>query len=160
MLLYFCMHKDFDKWNFEKQLVDKKIVNRDLFFHERELWWCSAGINVGVEANGKNENFERPMLIMKKFNADMLWVIPMTTKERNDAYHHLITQGELKSWAVLSQLKTISTKRLLRKINTVSEMEFQNIRERIRDFLAIESPLAGASSEAEATNAHSISDLN
>jgi mRNA interferase MazF len=150
------MYKDFDKWNIEKQLVDKKKVNRDLFFHERELWWCSAGINIGVESNGKNENFERPMLIVKKFNADMLWVIPMTTKEKNDKYHYLINQELIKSWAVLSQLKTISTKRLLRKIGSVSELEFKEIQENIKNFLTIENSLAGAFSEAEATNADSI----
>ena len=65
------MEKDFDKWNSEKKLVDKKTVNRDLFFYAREIWWCSAGLNIGVEADGKNENYERPFLIIK--NSMQIW---------------------------------------------------------------------------------------
>ena len=53
------MDKDFDKWNTEKKTVDAKVVNRELFFYAREIWWCSAGLNIGVEVNGKHENFER-----------------------------------------------------------------------------------------------------
>ena len=62
------MEKDFDKWNTEKKLIDQRIINKDKFFYPREVWWCSAGLNIGVESNGKNKNFERPMLIIKKFN--------------------------------------------------------------------------------------------
>jgi hypothetical protein len=39
------MRKDFDKWNNKK----KEINNQDffdLFFHEREIWWCSLGLNI------------------------------------------------------------------------------------------------------------------
>ncbi len=31
--------------------------------------WCSIGINVGDEEDGKNELYERPVLVIKKFNA-------------------------------------------------------------------------------------------
>ena len=78
------MGKDFDTWNKEKKVVDKKAVNQSLFFHVREIWWCSTGLNIAVEADGKNENFERPMLVIKKFNADMIWVLPLTTKEKQN----------------------------------------------------------------------------
>ena len=41
------MDKDFDSWNKEK----KEINSHDelVLFHEREIWWCSIGINVGDE---------------------------------------------------------------------------------------------------------------
>ena len=41
------MLKNFDEWNGQK----KKVHNRDeqIIFHEREIWWCSLGVNVGVE---------------------------------------------------------------------------------------------------------------
>ena len=81
------MEKDFDTWNKEKKTVDKKSVNKKLYFYAREIWWCSAGLNIGVEADGKNENFERPMLIIKKFNADMVRVLPLTTKEKSNKYY-------------------------------------------------------------------------
>ena len=146
------MLKDFDKWNNEKKEVDKKVVNKDLFFYPREIWWCSAGLNIGVEVNGKNENFERPILIIKKFNADMIWALPLTTKEKNNIYHYKLEQEIVNSWVILSQIKTISTKRLLRKVGSISELNFSEVILRVNALLKIESPLTGAISEAEATN--------
>lgn len=151
--------KDFDKWNNEKKAVDKKDVNRNLFFYPREIWWCSAGLNIGVEADGKNENFERPILIIKKFNADMIWVLPLTTKEKQSKYHFKLEHEDIKSWVILSQIKAISTKRLLRKVGSISDLDFKEVISKVQDLLTIESPLAGAFSEAEATNTESIKNL-
>src|SRR3989338_8287859 len=128
------MQKDFDTWNKEKKIVDTKVFNRNLFFYSREIWWCSAGLNVGVEINGKNENFERPMLIIKKFNAEMVWALPLTTKEKDNPYHHKLEQGTIKSWVILSQIKAISTKRLLRKIGSISEADFVEIQTKLKNF--------------------------
>lgn len=150
------MKKDFDKWNKEKKLVDKKSINRDLFFYPREIWWCSAGLNIGVEADGKNENFERPVLIIKKFNAEMIWVLPLTTREKQNKYHYKLEHENIKSWVILSQIKTISTKRLLRKIGSISVSDFGEVSSRVQSLLKIENPLAGAFSEAEATNIDNI----
>jgi mRNA interferase MazF len=150
------MQKDFDKWNMEKKNVDAKTVNTELFFYAREIWWCSAGLNIGVEADGKHENFERPMLIVKKFNADMVWAIPLTTQGRNVKYYHKLNHKEIKSWVVLSQIKTISTKRLLRKVGSISESDFEGVVLKLQNLLKIESSREGAFSEAEATNTQSI----
>lgn len=113
------MEKDFDKWNSEKKTVDKKVINKDLFFYPREIWWCSAGLNIGVEANGKNDNFERPILIIKKFNSEMIWSVPLTTKCKDNKYYYKLEHESVKSWVVVSQIKTVSTKRLLRKQDRV-----------------------------------------
>jgi len=121
------MEKDFDKWNSEKKIVDQKVINKDLFFYPREIWWCSTGLNIGVEANGKHENFERPMLIIKKFNSEMIWSVPLTTQGKDNKYYYKLKHESVKSWVVVSQIKTVSTKRLLRKIGSVSEGDFQNI---------------------------------
>ncbi len=146
------MEKDFDKWNSEKKIVNHKIPNRDLYFYAREIWWCSAGLNIGVESDGKNDNFERPMLIIKKFNADMVWALPLSTKEKPNKYYYKLDHELVKSWVILSQIKTISTKRLLRKIGTVSKIDFREIITRLQKALKIESSREGAFSEAEATN--------
>ncbi|MFA5871014.1 MAG: hypothetical protein WC842_03995 [Candidatus Paceibacterota bacterium] len=55
--------KDFDSWNIQK----KKINTREkvIFCNIREIWWCSLGVNIGSEEDGKNELFERPVLILK-----------------------------------------------------------------------------------------------
>lgn len=135
------MIKEFDLWNTEKKIVDGKLVNRNLFFHEREIWWCSAGLNIGVEANGKNENFERPMMIIRKFNTDMVWVLPLTTKGKQDNYHYKIESETIKSLVILSQVKTISTKRLIRKVGSVSETDFIEVISRFKKSSKSKAPL-------------------
>lgn len=59
------MTKEFIKWNSEKVLVHTDKVRP--FFHEREVWWCSLGINVGFEQDGSGKDFLRPIVIIKKF---------------------------------------------------------------------------------------------
>lgn len=127
--------KDFDKWNKEKKIIDAKYVNKNLFFYPREIWWCSAGLNIGVEADGKNDNFERPMLIIKKFNAEMIWALPLTTKQKENKYHFKLEYENLISWVILSQIKTISTKRLLRKIGSISENDMEHILQKVHEML-------------------------
>ncbi|MEK7185480.1 MAG: type II toxin-antitoxin system PemK/MazF family toxin, partial [Patescibacteria group bacterium] len=88
--------------------------------------------------------------------ADMLWVLPLTTKENQNKYFYELKHEFIKSRVLLSQIKTISTKRLLRKFGTVTESDFKQIISTIRDILINENPLSGAFAEAEATNAQSI----
>lgn len=38
----------------------------NFYFKEREIWWCLLGMNVGHEQDGKNENFESPVSVLKK----------------------------------------------------------------------------------------------
>src|SRR5579864_8524776 len=57
------MPKNFDAWNEQKKVADGREIASDFFFHERELWWCALGANMGVEADGKHDLFERPVLI-------------------------------------------------------------------------------------------------
>lgn len=129
------MEENFNAWNEEKKIINKKNIPENLFFHQREIWWCSAGLNIGVEINGKHDNFERPFLLLKKFNKDMIWVLPMTTKAKDNEYHYKLTHEEIDSWIILSQIKTLSSKRLLRKMGMISERDFIIINDKIKNFL-------------------------
>jgi mRNA interferase MazF len=146
------MKKDFDQWNIVKKELEARSVQREFFFYEREVWWCSVGLNVGVESDGKNNNFERPILIIKKFNSDMIWVLPLTSKERFGIHYHQIIHTSGSSWVCLSQIKTISTKRLLRKIGMIPESDFISILDKIASYITIGPRISAGSSEAEATN--------
>jgi mRNA interferase MazF len=55
------------------------VSERVLYFKQREIWWASLGCNIGHEEDGKNIMFERPVLIVKKFNHHLLWVLPLTS---------------------------------------------------------------------------------
>lgn len=144
--------KNFDGWNCLKKKIDKENVQRDLYFYEREVWWCTLGVNIGIESDGKNENFERPVLIIKKFNGEMIWVLPLTSKEKIGEFFHRIDHDSGISWVNLSQIKTISTKRLLRKIGMISEKEFSEVSEKIGGYIKIGPRPKSGPSEAEATN--------
>lgn len=125
---------EFNKWNELK----KKLHLRDeeILFHEREIWWCSIGVNVGFEEDGKNDLFERPVLIIKKFNKFVLWVLPLTRSKKSGGYYYKIVQGdEDDSVVILSQLRLISSKRLLRKMRMIAKQEFIEISEEVKKYL-------------------------
>jgi mRNA interferase MazF len=108
---------------------------RELFFHEREIWWASLGVNIGYEQDGKNETFERPILVVKKFNRHILWALPLTSKEKIGKYYYQIEYGGEKSTIILSQLRLISSKRLIRKIRKLPSGEFKKIKDILKSFL-------------------------
>ena len=82
------MNKDFKKWHDKKTHLHDK--GSRVFFHEREVWWCTLGVNVGVETDGKHASFERPALVVKKFNADMFWGLPLTSRERSGKFFKVV----------------------------------------------------------------------
>ena len=127
------MPKDFDGWNTIKKKVNK-IEFLD-FIHERELWWCSLGVNVGFEQDGKHDNFERPVLILKKFSNYIALVVPISTKVKNRPYHFPYMHDGQEYSALLPQLRLISTKRLLRKIYMMDSAIFMIIKQAVKDML-------------------------
>ncbi len=68
--------KDFDIWNNVKKQTEQG--GRKVFAYPREVWWCSLGVNIGAEIDGKNDGFERPVIIMKVYNKETTLVLPTT----------------------------------------------------------------------------------
>ncbi|EKD80624.1 MAG: hypothetical protein ACD_40C00048G0001, partial [uncultured bacterium] len=79
-------HKDFDGWIEKKKQTDAK-TSRAPYFKERDIWWVSVGVNVGFEEDGKNGNFVRPVLVVKKFNQELFLGLPMSTKLKKNKYY-------------------------------------------------------------------------
>lgn len=127
------MQKDFQKWHSLKELLENK--DKIVYFQDRDIWWCSLGANVGFEEDGKNEQFERPVLVLKKFNNHLLWVLPLTSSEKDGKYYFQIKHDGRKSSVILSQIRTISGKRLLRKMWMISKSDFNEIKKRVKSFL-------------------------
>ncbi len=119
-------------WAKLKVRLHLKPERQLVYFDEREIWWTSLGANIGYEEDGKNDYFERPVLVLKKFNRHILWILPMTTKIKQGLYYyHLEYKGE-KFSIILSQLRLISSKRLQRKIRMLSKVQFQEIRNKVK----------------------------
>lgn len=112
-------------------LKDDHVLD-DLYFREREIWWAHLGQNIGHEENGKNEQFERPVIILRKFGKFLLWVVPTSTKiKKENPYYHAYSLGNERYSALLSQMRPISSKRLIRRLGIVSDTIFAEIQEKI-----------------------------
>ena len=127
------MKKDFDKWNSVKKITESKLDNFGI--HEREIWWTSFGVNIGVETDGKNNDFERPALIIRKFNRQMVWVLPTTLQAKDEKFHEKFVLGDKEYFVAITQMRTVSTKRFLRKIGMMSKGDFIKVKQRIIEFL-------------------------
>lgn len=127
----------FDLWNEQKKTIHNRLPTVRVIFSEREIWWCSIGKNIGDENNGKNELFERPVIIFRKFGKRLVWIIPLTTQEKSsgDRYFYKFICKDINQNACLSQMRPISTKRLIRFVDTMSPENFQKIRKEIIDLI-------------------------
>jgi mRNA-degrading endonuclease toxin of MazEF toxin-antitoxin module len=92
------MEKDFDAWNDAKKGIHKEDART--FCRPREIWWCSLGINVGDEQDGTGEKYYFPIGIVDDREAS----------------------------AVLSQVRLIDGKRLVRKIAMLDEEIFKELK--------------------------------
>lgn len=130
------MKKDYTKWH--KIKTDINNSEKRVFFHEREIWFCYIGFNVGFEQDGNKEDYLRPILIIKKFNNEIFWGIPLTKSEkRKDSryyYEFSFIEGAI-SLAILSQIKLIDAKRLIRQIGVMKEDEFKKLTKKLKDLL-------------------------
>lgn len=105
---------------------------------KKEIWFVALGYNIGVEMNGKNSSFERPVLILREFSSESMLVAPLTSKVGTHKYCVEFTDsiGQT-SAANLYQLRTLSTKRFLRKISFVDDAAFNIILESIIEHILI-----------------------
>lgn len=116
------MEKDFQKWHILKSTIDTE--HQSPLFREQEIWWCSLGANVGFEEDGKNELFERPVLVFRKFNKELFVGLPMTSKKKEGKYYHALHLHDIERSAILSQIRVLSGKRLIRRLGKLSDKQF------------------------------------
>jgi mRNA interferase MazF len=127
--------KDFTHWHTEKTEV--QIHKARPFFHERDVWFCTVGANIGFEQDDRGDKFLRPVVIIKKFNKEVLWAVPLTTKEKMGKYYFSFKLEEATtSTAILSQLRLIDSKRLQYKIGNIGTGDFTELKTKITQLLA------------------------
>ena len=124
------MDKDFKKWHGIKENLDGR--KSEVFFHEREIWWCSLGVNIGFEQDGTGKDFQRPVVIIKKFNLDACLAVPLTTTTKKGKYYFSVgKEDDRDATAVLSQVRFIDRKRLANKAGVLDEDTFNKLFEAI-----------------------------
>jgi len=123
------MEKDFDKWNNLKKEINSK--KQKFYVKQREVWSVKMWKNVWFEEDWKWEDFERPVLVLKK-----IWImylcISMTTQWKNNDFYYKLSDTQENSYIILSQAKLFDLKRFHYKVRTVSKDEFLNIQKRLK----------------------------
>ena len=128
------MQKDFTTWN----EIKKKLHagERRKFYHILEIWWCALGVNIGSEQDGSGEEYRRPVVILKGLSTTTCLVVPLTTSAQRHTLRPMvgIVDGKV-AHALLSQMRVIDTRRLVRKIGYLEKAQFEIIRKTARDML-------------------------
>src|SRR3989344_1513914 len=120
------MKKDFDGWNAGKKMLDAHAGGTDC--HEREIWWCSIGVNIGSEQHSQTDDFSRPVVVIRRFTRDIFWGVPLTTKiKEHIPFRIMFMMGDQANDALILQMRAYDRRRLVRKIGMVSEEIFETI---------------------------------
>jgi len=130
--------KDFAGWNTLKQGIDKDAAVPT--FKEREIWWCSIGVNVGHEMDGKNRFYNRPVLVVRKFNTRIFWGLPLTTQIKDNPFYFQINfKGHeavaRKRCVMLSHLRLYDSKRMHDKMGWLPTEEFRAVKTALKALL-------------------------
>ena len=127
------MKKDFDRWNTKKKNLDAESRLAD--FHEREIWWCSIGINIGSEQYSQTSDFSRPVVVVKKFTRDVFWGIPLTTQIKDLNFRFRLITNDTKNDILVLQMRVYDRKRLIRKIGMMGGTDFVSLRNFIKSLM-------------------------
>jgi mRNA-degrading endonuclease toxin of MazEF toxin-antitoxin module len=120
------MQKDFDRWNRHKKQLDSGAKRP--FYHPREIWWCSVGVNVGNEIDGTGKEHDRPVLVLRPFNAETFFGVALVGHARAGRFYFpLGTVNDREAVANLSQARLFDTKRLIRKLATLDERTYRQV---------------------------------
>lgn len=124
----------FWEWiNLKIRINSSDISN--VYFRERQIWWVSLGKNVGSEENGKHENFERPVIILKKISKETFFALPTSRQVKEGKYRVVFQKNRIKYSVKISQLRVISAKRLIRLVGNISRSDFEKIRRKTKELL-------------------------
>ena len=99
--------------------ISKNNLHSDhgrIFCHPREIWWCALGVNIGSEQDGTGKNFNRPIIVIRGFNKNIFFGAALTGRKKQGKFYFPIGLIERQRTSViLSQIRIIDTKRLIRK---------------------------------------------
>ena len=127
------MEKNFDAWNEQKKRLEGHSQKH--FFKEKEVWWCSVGINIAYESCGKGQAFRRPVLVLKKLSQDSFIGIPLSTKRKAGSWFAEVTVLGVRRTALLHQLRMFSTNRFQNRLTTLDRTDFNHIKQKTEQLL-------------------------
>jgi mRNA interferase MazF len=129
------MSKDFNEWNIIKENIHQN--KKSVIFKERDIMWASIGVNIGYEQDGKGKIFSRPVLIVKKFNNNLFFGVPLSTQIKKGSFFYEFTLNNKPSNALLVQGRLYDSKRLENKIGMISKDDFYNLKKELKGLLNV-----------------------
>lgn len=127
------MPKDFSTWCTLKQHLDES--GERPHFGERDVWWCHLGANIGVETDGVGNELTRPVLVIRKFNRQGFYALPLTTRIKQNPFHYSFPFKGRQQAVLLTQLRLLDSKRLIDRIGRLPEPRFAEIKKALSAFL-------------------------
>jgi mRNA-degrading endonuclease toxin of MazEF toxin-antitoxin module len=125
--------KDFTEWHSLKQQLQ---VRKDApIFQQQEIWWCSVGMNIGHEADGKSKLYSRPVLVVRKFNRHIFFGVSLTSRIKENPYYHRIHFLGNEQCVMLSQLRLWESRRLLNRMGKLPDNQFNAVRAALQNLL-------------------------
>lgn len=128
------MSKNFDKWNTYKQHLHNS--NRLILCKPGSVWWCALGINIGHEQDADHGSLERPVVIITVFGNNTCLCVPITSSRNLNPFYKKISLSGKEIHAIISQARTLSTKRLLREIESLSNEDFKRIKNELHGIIS------------------------
>ncbi|MBQ9017406.1 type II toxin-antitoxin system PemK/MazF family toxin [Candidatus Saccharibacteria bacterium] len=122
--------QEFDRWNYVKKGLNLKANLPPV--KEGEVWWCAVGKNLGVEINGKNADFSRPVVVIKKLSRHSFIAVPLTSKRHTGTWYAEFEFSGKKEYANLTQIKAISAYRLYNRIGTLPNSDLEIIKDALK----------------------------
>lgn len=123
------MQKIFDYWNNIKKKIDLNKSD-NFYIKQRDIWSVRMWKNIWFEEDWKWEDYERPVIVMKK-----IWImylcLAMTTKWKSSDFYFKVNEN---SFVILSQLKSFDMKRFHYKKWVVSEDIFKELQKKLKTF--------------------------
>lgn len=125
----------FDKWNETKK--DIHTNKNRIHFRQGEIWFVHIGQNIGYEIFGKGKEFLRPVIVFRKINNNTFLAIPLTSKLKDDRFHFTIEIKDKQNSAILTQVKTIDSKRLVYKMGNIDKKTFGKLEKEFAEFYGL-----------------------
>jgi len=130
----------FDEWNVLKQKTNK--IKRQITIKPREIWWVKIGQNIGDEIYGKDENFVRPVVVIRRLTKDIFIGIPLSTQIKKGSYFYTFEyfnkdkNNTIKNSALLLQIRSFSIKRVMNKCGKITIEDFNKMLEHFKLIIA------------------------
>lgn len=129
------MQKDFDRWNQKKKGLEKSLEK--FLFKTGEIWWCSVGVNVKTESCGKGDDFQRPVLVLKKLSGENFIGIPLSSRKKVGSWFVEITIHGEKRYALLYQMRMFNVVRFQRRLASLDGADFKLVKQKLEQLLEL-----------------------